>query len=171
MKQGIDKGRRRFLEVSGASAAAVSTAAWLGGCNRQDFPAEVVKEYMPSERLRSFREIIKKPIVEQQYLPDPVMIEHIGLYRSGDHQFIRVTSTDGAVGIATAQRGRLENVQAIMINRVIPSLIGADARDIENLVGKVYLARSNYKWQGLAFWVAVAYVEIAILDMLGRVAG
>ena len=43
--------------------------------------------------------------------------------------------------------------------------------NIENLVGKVYLARSNYKWQGLPFWVAVAYVEIAILDMLGRVAG
>jgi len=170
MKTGINKGRRRFLEATGASAAAVS-AAWLGGCDRQESPIDEAKGYTPSERLLSFKKTITQPIVEKRYLPDPVIIEHIGIYRSGDHQFIRVTSTDGAVGIATARRERLQNVQAIMVNRIIPSLVGEDARDIEHLVGKVYLARSNYKWQGLPFWVAMAYVEIAILDMLGRVAG
>jgi len=34
----------------------------------------------------------------------------------------------------------------------------------------VYLANSNYKWQGLPFWVPVASVEFAILDLLGQVA-
>ncbi len=43
-------------------------------------------------------------------------------------------------------------------------------------ISKTWSARStwrssNYKWQGLPFWVAMAYVEIAVLDMLGRVAG
>src|SRR5690606_15852850 len=35
----------------------------------------------------------------------------------------------------------------------------------------VYRHNSNYKLQGLAFWCPVAWVEFAILDMLGRIAG
>jgi L-alanine-DL-glutamate epimerase-like enolase superfamily enzyme len=35
----------------------------------------------------------------------------------------------------------------------------------------VYLADSNYKWQGLPFWASVASVELAILDLLGQVSG
>jgi L-alanine-DL-glutamate epimerase-like enolase superfamily enzyme len=116
-------------------------------------------------------EIRDRPIVERQHLPDPVVIEHIGVFRNGDHAFVKATSSDGAVGVAACRPDRIRNILGIMVNRVIPSLIGEDARDIEYLVDKVYLARSNYKWQGLAFWVAMAYVEIAVLDLLGRVAG
>jgi L-alanine-DL-glutamate epimerase-like enolase superfamily enzyme len=35
----------------------------------------------------------------------------------------------------------------------------------------VYLTNSNYKWQGLPFWVPVASLEFAILDLLGQVTG
>jgi L-alanine-DL-glutamate epimerase-like enolase superfamily enzyme len=171
MTREIDKGRRRFLETTSASAAALSGVAWLGGCDSRNPAGKDQTDYAPSERLRAFKEIVKQPVVDRQHLPDAIVIEHIGVYRNGEHRFIRVTSTDGAVGIAAARRERLENVMAIMLNRVIPSLIGEDARDIEHLVDKVYLARSNYKWQGLALWVAMAYVEIAVLDLLGRVAG
>jgi L-alanine-DL-glutamate epimerase-like enolase superfamily enzyme len=170
MKREIDKGRRRFLETSSLSAVALSGAGLLGACSRSEPTSDGKTAYKPSGRLSSFQEIVKRPIVAQQYLPDPVIIEHIGVYQNGDHRFIRVASTDGAVGIATARRERLQNVMAIMLNRVTPSLVGEDAREIEHLVDKVYLARSNYKWQGLALWVAMAYVEIAVLDLLGRVA-
>jgi L-alanine-DL-glutamate epimerase-like enolase superfamily enzyme len=54
---------------------------------------------------------------------------------------------------------------------VAPFFVGKDARDLEALVDGVYLANSNYKWQGLPFWVPVASVEFAILDLLGKVAG
>jgi L-alanine-DL-glutamate epimerase-like enolase superfamily enzyme len=170
MKREVNEGRRRFLKASGASAAALSGAAWLGGCARTEPEARDPVSYEPSDRLRSFMEIRNQPVVDRRHLPDPVMIEHIGVYRNGDHRFIRVTSTNGAVGIATGRRDRIRNVSAIMLNRVIPSLVGEDARDIEYLVDRAYLARSNYKWQGLALWVAMAYVEIAVLDLLGRVA-
>jgi L-alanine-DL-glutamate epimerase-like enolase superfamily enzyme len=170
MNRRVDKSRRRFLEASGATAAGFAAAS-LAGCSRSDSPAASGSAYAPSDRLRSFMEIRGQPIVARQYLPDPVLIENIGVFRNGDHAFVKVTSTDGAVGIATCRPDRLRNIQGIMVNRVIPSLVGEDARDIEYLVDKVYLARSNYKWQGLAFWVATAYVEIAVLDLLGRVAG
>ena len=35
----------------------------------------------------------------------------------------------------------------------------------------VYRENDNYKLQGLALWNAVALVEFAILDLLGRLAG
>ena len=170
-KHGVDKARRRFLEAGGTAAAALSGSALLGGCRDSESTADDQAIYTPSKRLLSFTEIIKRPIVERQHLPDPILIEHIGVYRFGEHVFIRVISKEGAVGIAAARQDRVENVLAIMRNRVIPPLLGEDARDIEFLVDKVYLARSNYKWQGLALWVAMAYVEIAVLDLLGRVAG
>ena len=39
------------------------------------------------------------------------------------------------------------------------------------LLFELYRYRSNYKLQGLAFWSAQAWVEFAILDMLGRMTG
>ena len=163
--------RRRFLRASGTSAAALLSAAALGGCENEEVHRERLTAYAPSERLLKFFDIREQPVVERKYLPDPIVIEHIGVFRSGEHAFIKVTSADGAMGLAAARPDRMRNIMPIMRNRVIPSLIGEDARDIEYLVDKVYLARSNYKWQGLPLWVAVAYVEIAVLDLLGRVAG
>ncbi|MGH9769827.1 MAG: hypothetical protein ACREAB_20580 [Blastocatellia bacterium] len=46
--------------------------------------------------------------------------------------------------------------------------VGRDARNLEDLIHGVYLKDSNYKWQGLPFWVTVAAAEIAVLDMLGK---
>jgi L-alanine-DL-glutamate epimerase-like enolase superfamily enzyme len=64
----------------------------------------------------------------------------------------------------------LETTWPILTRRVAPFFIGKDARDLEALIDGVYLASSNYKWQGLAFWVPVASVEAAVLDLLGKTA-
>jgi L-alanine-DL-glutamate epimerase-like enolase superfamily enzyme len=170
MNRRVDKSRRRFLQASGTSAAGLAGAAWLGGCTGEKAVPEKSIDYAPSERLRLFTEILGKPVVDRQYLPEALLIENIGVFRNGEHIFVRVTSVDGATGIAACKPSRIRDILPIMLNRVIPSLIGEDARDIEFLVDKVYLAQSNYKWQGLPFWVAAAYVEIAVLDLLGRVA-
>ncbi len=50
-------------------------------------------------------------------------------------------------------------------------MIGEDARELERLLDNIYLYKSNYKWQGLPFWVCLACVEFAILDLLGRSVG
>jgi L-alanine-DL-glutamate epimerase-like enolase superfamily enzyme len=59
----------------------------------------------------------------------------------------------------------------ILIRKVAPQFAGKDARDLERVFDEAYLANSNYKWQGLPFWVSMAAVEIAILDLLGKAAG
>jgi L-alanine-DL-glutamate epimerase-like enolase superfamily enzyme len=47
--------------------------------------------------------------------------------------------------------------------------VGKDARQWEDHLFGVYRFRSNYKLQGLALWCPVAWVEFAVLDLLGRI--
>ena len=64
-----------------------------------------------------------------------------------------------------------EYLDKILKQLVIPFFIGKDARDLENLLWELYRTRDNYKLYGLALWSPQAWVEFAILDMLGRIAG
>jgi L-alanine-DL-glutamate epimerase-like enolase superfamily enzyme len=49
-----------------------------------------------------------------------------------------------------------------------PFFIGTDARNLEESLWKLY--RRDYKSYGLLFWSMQAWMEMAILDMLGRIA-
>ncbi|MEL6813776.1 MAG: mandelate racemase/muconate lactonizing enzyme family protein [Cyanobacteria bacterium J06598_3] len=81
--------------------------------------------------------------------------------------FIRTRSTDGAVGISVAH-SRIKQFYPILKQLVIPYFIGKDARDLAALIDGVYVFRSNYKLSGLALWCCVAWVEISLLDLLGK---
>jgi L-alanine-DL-glutamate epimerase-like enolase superfamily enzyme len=61
----------------------------------------------------------------------------------------------------------LHPIQTQLVN---PYFIGKDARDLDHLIAGVFLHRNNYKYQGYPLWIPVATVEMAILDMLGRIA-
>jgi L-alanine-DL-glutamate epimerase-like enolase superfamily enzyme len=103
-------------------------------------------------------------------LTSPVTIASVELLKAGEQYLVRVRSRDGATGLAVGHPDVLETTWPILTRRVAPFFVGKDARDLEALVDGVYLANSNYKWQGLAFWVPVASVEFAVLDLLGQVA-
>src|SRR5580698_2301797 len=60
-------------------------------------------------------------------------------------------------------------ITAIDLRRVVPHFIGKDARDLESLVDEVYVADTNYKMAGQAFWCPVAYVEQSLFDLMGKV--
>lgn len=109
------------------------------------------------------------PVLRRELVRDPVMIESLDLLKSGAHYLVRVRSRDGAVGYADAHSSVMSAAYPILIKKVAPGFIGHDARDLERLLDQIYLANSNYKWQGLPFWVSVAVTEIAILDLLGKV--
>lgn len=113
---------------------------------------------------------MQAPVLKKELFPSPVRIESVDLLRSGRHFLARVRAVDGTTGYAGGQSSVLETTYPIFLKRVAPVVAGQDAREWESLLQTVYLANSNYKWQGLAFWVSVAAVEIAILDLLGKVA-
>jgi len=110
------------------------------------------------------------PILQLEDMNSPLVIESIQLLRKGREYFVHVRSTDGAEGISVTN-GHVGQLYPILNQRVIPYFIGKDARDLEAHLFELYRYKSNYKLQGLAFWCPVAWVEFAILDMLGRIAG
>ncbi|MFN0119479.1 MAG: mandelate racemase/muconate lactonizing enzyme family protein [Blastocatellia bacterium] len=109
------------------------------------------------------------PVLRADLGKQPVKIAAIELLRTGKHFMVRARSTDGAEGLSVGHTSVLATAWPILASRVAPAFAGRDARDLELLLAEVYLRDSNYKWQGLPFWVSVACVEIAILDLLGKV--
>jgi L-alanine-DL-glutamate epimerase-like enolase superfamily enzyme len=99
----------------------------------------------------------------------PVAIASVDVLRWRGRDFVRATSTDGAVGIASTN-GR-PYLWPILKAVVAPYFVGKDARDLVSLVEGVYTWRSNYKLAGLAFWNCVSHLEFSLLDMLGKMAG
>jgi L-alanine-DL-glutamate epimerase-like enolase superfamily enzyme len=151
--------RREFLK-STAAAGALSFAP--GGFSRAD------------ERSRELAAKIDKiwaaPMLKTEFFRQPVKIASIELLKNGEHYLVRARSTDGAEGVASAHNSVMATTYPIFLKRVAPFFKDKDARELESLVQGVYLKDSNYKWQGLPFWASVAPLEIAVLDLLGKVA-
>ena len=157
-------GRRRFLiGATGASAVGLNSAY-----SRKD---KTKRTALPGPSLRELDKAAAAPVLKPDRLKSPVIIESIRLLRKGDEYFVHVRSKDGAEGIAVTNPPRPDYLDRILNQLVIPFFIGKDARDLENLLWELYRWKSNYKLYGLALWSPQAWVEFAILDMLGRIAG
>ena len=110
------------------------------------------------------------PVLRAELFREPVKIESVELLKSGPHYFVRVRS-GGVEGIADSHSSVMSAAYPILVRKVAPVFLGKDARQLESIFQEAYLAGSNYKWQGLPFWVSMAGVELATLDLLGKVAG
>ena len=141
-----------------ASAVAVSS----GGVGGAAAPGREVQE--------AIERALAAPLLRKALWREPVLIASVDVLKAPGQFLIRVRSQDGAVGTAVGHPDVLETTWPILTERVAPFFIKKDARELEALIDGVYLANSNYKWQGLPFWVPVASLEFAILDLLGKVA-
>ncbi len=150
--------RRQFIRMSAAAAAAGLSPA--GRVTASESPASD----------EALDEAASRPVLDLTGIDRPVVIESILLLRKNGEHYVRVRSKDGAEGIALTNE-RAGILHPILNQLVIPYFPGKDARDLEEHLFEVYRFRSNYKLQGLALWCPVAWVEFAILDMLGRIAG
>ena len=101
-----------------------------------------------------------------KFFPNPLKITSIDLLQSGTRYFLRTRTSDGAEGLVLTKN--MEDYIAILLRRVVPHFIGKDARDLESLVDEVYVADTNYKMAGQAFWCPVAYVEQSLFDLMGK---
>lgn len=115
--------------------------------------------------------ILAEPVLRTDLLKTPVKVASLELLRHDQTLLVRARSTDGAESVTVPNVSRLLEVYPFLVQRVMPAFAGKDARDLESLLWDVYRADSNYKFQGLAFWVCVAAAEMALLDLLGQVSG
>ena len=157
--------RRRFLE----STVCAGAASMISGCS-------AIRERSrkgprgPRVTAEQLEPAAAEPTLNLAGLDAPVVIESIELLRKGREYFVHVRSRDGAEGVSVTN-SRAVYLHPILNRQVIPYFIGKDARDLEAHLFGVYRHQSNYKLQGLAFWCPLAWVEFAILDMLGRISG
>jgi len=154
--------RRNFLRTATVAGVGAVTAPLLARPTNSPASSSPVADEV-------LERIAAEPVLQTKKLKNPVVIESIELLRKGKDHFVRVRSKDGAEGISVDD-GRMEVFHPILNQLVIPYFVGKDARDLEEHLFGVYRYQSNYKLQGLAFWVPVALVEFAILDLLGRMA-
>ena len=119
--------------------------------------------------IKTLDEAAAKPVLKLDQLQSPVVIDSIELLEKDDEYYLQVRSKDGAEGLAFPNT-KASHLYPILYQLVIPYFIGKDARNLEEHLFSVYRYKSNYKLQGLALWCPVAWVEFAILDMLGRIA-
>ena len=151
--------RREFVRLGAfASAFTVSAGGRAAGAGHGSAVQDAIERALAA------------PLLRRALWREPVVIASVDVLKSADQFLIRVRSQDGASGTAVGHPDVLETTWPILIRRVAPFFLKKDARDLEALVDEVYLANSNYKWQGLPFWVPVASLEFAILDLLGKVA-
>jgi len=109
------------------------------------------------------------PVLKQDGLTSPVVIDSIRPLKRKNEFLVHVRSKDGAEGVSFTNPPRAPYLSPILKQLIIPFFIGKDARDLENLLWELYRWQDNYKLYGLALWSPQAWVEFAILDMLGRI--
>ncbi len=149
--------RRRF--VSRGLGAGLATSA--AGC-RSLSP-------LPARQLQLER-AAAQPVLRRELFAQPHRIESIELLRCGELAVVRTRAGDGAFGIAVTN-SKVRQLHPILTELVAPFFLGKDARDLEDLLDGVYVFESNYKMSSLALWSPVCWVELSILDLLGRAAG
>jgi len=145
--------RRRWLQSAAAAAAGTARAA----------------ETQQALRAR-LEQLQNQPVLGRDLLDRPLKLESMELLRSGRFFLVRVRAA-GLEGFSEAHSTVMRAAWPIFVQRVAPHFVGRDARDLERIFHEAYLADSNYKWQGLPFWVCMAAAEIAVLDLLGKACG
>ena len=150
--------RRHVLSVLAAGSASLCTP-WKAG-------AQAVS--VTGQQLDA---AANAPLLHLEGITKPVIIDSIELLRNGREFLVRIRSRDGAEAVTIPNSSRLRDIYPIFLNRVAPFWKGRDARNIQADLFELYRYQSNYKFQGLAFWVSVAALEMAILDLLGQISG
>ena len=83
---------------------------------------------------------------------------------------LRITTSDGVTGLGDATlNGRELAVASYLQDHVLPNLIGRDAGRIEDMWQFLY--RGAYWRRGPVTMSAIAAVDVALWDILGKMAG
>jgi L-alanine-DL-glutamate epimerase-like enolase superfamily enzyme len=152
--------RRNFLKTGIMASAGMSMTRCAE--NKTSSTATVENRYAKLD------EALKQPVLKKALFPDPVIIETCDLLEYNGNYMIRVRSKDGAEGHCVGHNLRMPHLYAIQLMLINPFFIGKDARDLDQLMDDVTMYKNNYKYQGYTLWIPLATVEMAILDMLGR---
>src|SRR5438045_2042625 len=130
--------RRLFLKT-----AACATAPGLSALRAAD-SAPVTKATLDR--------IVDAPVLQLDWLKQPVIVASVELLRNGKNFLIRTRSSDGVEAITVPNPARMADLYPVFLKSIVPVFLSKDARRLETLLWDVYRHNSNYKLQGLALW-------------------
>jgi L-alanine-DL-glutamate epimerase-like enolase superfamily enzyme len=112
----------------------------------------------------------RKPILDlQSFIPDRIEIAGFDWKQGGNNAgLLRVRSKEGHEGAIFCSHTKWRPLPQYFSATVKRALVGKDARGIEEDMADFW--RKEFEWSGVALWTAWAHAELAILDMLGRIA-
>jgi len=157
--------RRQFISTAIVSGLAATLPLTSRGMSLPISNSEALKD-----KYARLDEILKQPVFKKEFFNSPVIIESLELLRYENSFLCRVRSKDGAEGISVGHSGQLRTQYPIFTNLLQPFFIGKDARDLDQLIEKVYIYKLNFRLSGMALGVPLATIEFAILDMMGHIA-
>lgn len=104
------------------------------------------------------------------WINTPVIIKDIRLLEYASETLIKVTTTDGVVGYALGN-GRHKSTVSLFEKLVAPYFIGKDARALGNMHEEYYYNNQErvYKYVSMPIWNAFGAIEVAVLDILGKI--
>ncbi len=162
----MEKGRRKFI----------SNAVLLGGC-ATTLPINSLYAHQDRRdtldlagRYAKLDEILKQPVFKKALFKDPVIIQELELLRYQNNFLCRVRSTDGAEGWSVGH-SELQNLYPVFLNKLQPFFLDKDARNLDDIMERIYIYNLNFRFNGLALGIPLATIELAILDMMGKIAG
>lgn len=119
----------------------------------------------------ALRAIAAAPVLVRDAVAEPVMIDRVELLSIDKNFVVRVTAKDGRQGQALCNPRLMRSLHPILTQRIAPFFIGKDARDLHAIQDGLMVNQLHYKWAGLPFWCPHAWLELAILDLLGQTSG
>ncbi|MFW6289594.1 MAG: mandelate racemase/muconate lactonizing enzyme family protein [Mariniphaga sp.] len=162
----MNNSRRSFLKSGILAGAGSSFISWSSPEKKGSFTNPL------QNRHKSLDEALEKPVLKTEYFPEPVIIESCDLLEYQENYICQVRSTNGAEGYCVSHNHRMPHLFPMQVQRVNPFFVGKDARYLDSLIEEgIMMYQNNYKYQGYALWIPVATAEMAILDMLGLIAG
>lgn len=161
--------RRQFLQTAAVSTTAV--AAGMPFAVGMQSSTNSVSSKSPQELDAELTRILDAPVIKVDHIKESVKVASIELLRVENSYLLRTRSSSGLEVISVPHQAKIGSLYPILLKSVVPVFIGQDARDLEKLLWDVYRHADNYKMQGLALWVAVAAVEMGLLELLSQAAG
>jgi L-alanine-DL-glutamate epimerase-like enolase superfamily enzyme len=102
-------------------------------------------------------------------IKNPIRIRSVELLKTQGELLLVVTSEEGVRGV-TQCNDRMPHLVSLLKGLVVPHFVGKDARDVAQMADNAYRLNSNYKYAGMPLWNCIGSVEIAVWDLLGRIA-
>jgi len=104
------------------------------------------------------------------WITGPVMISSLELIRAEGKIFVHVKANGHDQTGITVCNERMDNLYSLFNGLIKPYYLGKDAKDITHYAQAIFIDERNYKYGGMPFWNAAGSAEIAIWDLLGKIA-